>query len=154
MSSSIQTHVGQRAHPSRIRPRCRRPLQKEATMQASLGAFEIPNEMRAMAEQSVVQARQAFDTFMGAAHQAATKFEQQTVAAQGAANSAGKKLMAYAERNVAASFDFAQRLARAKDLQDMAEIQQEFAKAQMQTLSEQAKELEQGGAQGRERRSR
>jgi phasin len=116
-------------------------------MQASLGAFEIPNEMRAMAEQSVVQARQAFDTFMGAAHQAATKFEQQTVAAQGAANSAGKKLMAYAERNVAASFDFAQRLARAKDLQEMAQIQQEFVKAQMQTLSEQAKEPGQGAAQ-------
>jgi phasin len=115
-------------------------------MQAPLGTFEIPNEMRTMAEQSVVQARQAFDTFMNAAHQAAAKFEQQT-AAQGAANGAGKKIMAFAERNVAASFDFAQRLARAKDLQEMAEIQQEFAKAQMQTLSEQAKELGQGGAQ-------
>jgi hypothetical protein len=54
--------------------------------------------------------------------------------------------MAYAERNVAASFDFAQRLARAKDLQDMAQIQQEFVKAQMQTLSEQAKEPGQGAA--------
>jgi phasin len=116
-------------------------------MQAPLGTFEIPNEMRTMAEQSVVQARQAFDTFMNAAHQAAAKFEQQTAAAQGAANGAGKKIMAFAERNVAASFDFAQRLARAKDLQEMAEIQQEFAKAQMQTLSEQAKELGQGGAQ-------
>jgi hypothetical protein len=111
-------------------------------MQAPLGTFEIPNEMRTMAEQSVVQARQAFDTFMNAAHQAAAKFEQQTAAAQGAANGAGKKIMAFAERNVAA-----QRLARAKDLQEMAEIQQEFAKAQMQTLSEQAKELGQGGAQ-------
>jgi phasin len=123
-------------------------------MQAPLATFEIPNEMRTMAEQSVVQARQAFGTFMNAAHQVAAKFEQQTAAAQGAPDGAGKKILAIAERNVAASFDFAQRLARAKDLQDMAEIQQEFAKAQMQTLSEQAKELEQGGAQGRERRSR
>ena len=116
-------------------------------MKAPLGAFEIPNEMRTMAEQSVVQARQAFDTFMNAAHQAAAKFEQQTAAAQGGAKGAGEKIMAYAERNIAASFDFAQRLARAKDLQEMAQIQQEFVKAQMQTLSEQAKELGQGGAQ-------
>jgi phasin len=116
-------------------------------MQAPLGAFEIPNEMRAMAEQSVVQARQAFDTFMSAAHQAAAKLEQQTADAQGAARGAGKKLMAYAERNVAASFDFAQRLARAKDLQEMAQIHQEFVKAQMQMLSQQAKEPGQGTAQ-------
>jgi hypothetical protein len=77
----------------------------------------------------------------------AAKFEQQTAAAQGAANGAGEKILALAERNVAASFDFAQRLAHAKDLQEMAQIQEEFARAQMQTLSEQAKELGQGGAQ-------
>jgi len=115
-------------------------------MQPPSGTFEIPNEMRTMAEQSVVQARQAFGTFMNAAHQVAAKFEQQTAAAQGAANGAGEKILALAERNVAASFDFAQRLAHAKDLQEMAQIQEEFARAQMQTLSE-AKELGQGGAQ-------
>jgi hypothetical protein len=80
------------------RAKSHRTLQEESTMQAPLGTFEIPNEMRTMAEQSVVQARQAFDTFMNAAHQAAAKFEQQTAAAQGAANGAGKKIMAFAER--------------------------------------------------------
>ena len=112
-----------------------------------LGSFEIPPEMRNMAEQSVVQARQAFDSFMNAAQQAAAKLEQQTAAAQAGAKGASEKMMGYAERNVAAAFDFAQRLARAKDLQEMAQIQQEFLKSQMQTLSEQAKELGQGAAQ-------
>jgi phasin len=122
-------------------------------MQAPSGTFEIPNETRTMAEQSVVQARQAFGTFMNAAHQVAAKFEQQTGAAQGAADGAGKNILALAERNVAASFDFAQRLAHAKDLQEMAQIQEEFAKARMQTLSAQGKELGQVGAQTGKRRS-
>jgi phasin len=112
-----------------------------------LGSFEIPPEMRTMAEQSVAQARQAFESFMSAAQEAAAKFEQQSAAAQAGAKGAGAKIMSFAERNVAASFDFAQRLARAKDLQEMAKIQQEFLQSQMQTLSDQAKELGQGAAQ-------
>ena len=54
--------------------------------------------------------------------------------------------MTFAERNIAAAFDVAQRLARAKDPQEMAQIQQEFLRSQMQALSEQAKELVQGAA--------
>jgi phasin len=114
---------------------------------APLGSFEIPNEMRNMAEQSVAQARQAFDSFMNAAQKAAAKLEEQTAAAQVGAKGASEKMMTFAERNVAASFDFAQRLARAKDLQEMAQIQQEFLNLQMQALSEQAKEIGQSTAQ-------
>jgi phasin len=116
-------------------------------MQAPSGAFEIPNEMRAMAEQSVIQARQAFESFMSATQQAAARVEQGTTAAQAGAKAAREKIMTFAKRNIAASFEVAQRLARAKDLQEMAQIQQEFLRSQMQALSEQAKELVQGAAQ-------
>lgn len=105
------------------------------------GAFEIPPEMRNVAEQSVAQARQAFDGFMGAAQKAVAKIEEQTSAAQAGAKGAGKKIVDYAERNVAASFDFAQRLARAKDMQEMMKLQQEFMQTQMAALTEQAKDL-------------
>ncbi len=37
--------------------------------------FEIPPEMRALAEKSVEQARQAFDGFISAAHRAVSAFE-------------------------------------------------------------------------------
>jgi phasin len=116
-------------------------------MKAPIGSFEIPDEMRNMAEQSVIQARQAFESFMTATQQAAAKFEEGTTATQAGAKAAGEKIMRFAERNIAASFEVAQRLARAKDLQEMAQIQQEFLRSQMQTLSEQAKELVQGAAQ-------
>jgi phasin len=106
-----------------------------------MGGFEIPVEMRNMAEHSVVQARQAFDGFMSATQQALNKMEQQASAAHGGAKDAGEKIRTFAEQNVAASFDYAQRLVRAKDVDEMMRIQAEFVQAQMSTLGEQAKEL-------------
>src|SRR6267142_977998 len=44
--------------------------------------FEIPPEMRAFAEKSVEQARQAFDGFISAAHRAVTTFEGQAESAR------------------------------------------------------------------------
>lgn len=109
-----------------------------------MGSFEIPAEMRNVAEHSVVQARQAFDGFMSAAQKGLSKMEQKTAAAQAGAKDAGEKIMGYAEQNVAASFEFAQRLVRAKDLDEMMRIQAEFVRSQMEVLGEQAKELGQG----------
>ncbi len=110
------------------------------------GSFEIPSEMRNVAEQSVAQARQAFDGFMGAAQKAVAKLEDQTAAAQAGAKGASQKIVGYAERNVAASFDFAQRLARAKDVQEMMALQQEFMQTQMAALTEQAKDIGQSAS--------
>jgi phasin len=112
-----------------------------------MGTFEIPPEMRSVAEQSVVQARQAFEGFMQAAQKAAAQLEQQAAAVQAGAKGTSEKIMGYAERNIAASFDFAQRLARAKDVQEIAKLQQEFVQAQMKALTEQAQDLGQKVAQ-------
>lgn len=112
-----------------------------------LGQFEIPVEMRNMAEQSVVQARQAFDGFMHATQQALSKMEEQASAAHGGARDTSEKIMGFAEQNVATSFDFAQRLVRAKDVDEMMRIQAEFVQSQISALSEQAKELGAGAMQ-------
>lgn len=109
-------------------------------------SFEIPGDLRNVAEQSVAQARQAFDGFMHAVHKAASRMEEQAATAQAGAKGAGEKVMSFAERNVAASFDFAERLARAKDVQEMLKLQTEFAQTQMQALTEQARELGQTAA--------
>jgi hypothetical protein len=52
-----------------------------------------------------------------------------------------EKVMSFAEQNVANSFDFAQKLVRAKDVQEMMVLQQEFLKSQMQAMQAQAKDL-------------
>lgn len=112
-----------------------------------MGSFEIPVEMRNVAEQSVVQARQAFDGFMSAAQKALVKVEEQTSVVHAGAKNTGEKIMGFAEQNVATSFEFAQRLVRAKDLDEMMRIQAEFVQSQMQALTEQAQELGAGAAQ-------
>ena len=109
--------------------------------QPTTGQFEVPREMRAFAEQSVEQARKAFDGFMTAAHKAASSIEQQTSAAQTGAKDMRERAMTLAEKNVAMSFEFAQKLVAAKDLEEVTRLQTEFVQRQMQSLNEQAQEL-------------
>ena len=104
-------------------------------------AFEVPREMRAFAEQSVEQARKAFDSFMTAAQRAASNIEGQTAAVQSGAKDVRQKAMAFAEKNVATSFEFAQKLLHAKDIEEVTRLQTEFVQHQVQALTEQAQEL-------------
>ena len=77
--------------------------------------FAMPNEVRAFVEQSVAQARHAFDGFVKAATQAVAHWQGQAQAARAGASEIAHKSMAYAEQNMAATFDFAQKLMQAKD---------------------------------------
>ena len=103
--------------------------------------FDIPTQMRQFAEQSVEQAKKAVDGFMAAAHKTAATLESHATTAHSGAKDMGEKAMSFAEQNIANSFDFAQKLLRAKDVQEVMALQTEFIKAQMQALSSQAKEL-------------
>jgi phasin len=103
--------------------------------------FEVPADMRAMAEKSVEQARVAFNTFMAAAQEAVATFEGQTKAAQAGAKEISEKALGYAERNVANTFAFAERIVRAKDAHEFLRLQTEFVQSQMKEFAEQAKEL-------------
>jgi phasin len=108
--------------------------------------FEVPTQMRQFAEQSLEQARKAVDGFMTAAQKTVTTMEAQATAAQSGAKDVGQKAMGFAEQNIANSFEFAQKLVRAKDLQEVMALQQEFLASQMKAMSEQAKDL---GAAGK-----
>jgi len=103
--------------------------------------LEIPGDMREFAEKSVEQARHAFDSFIAAAQQAAANFEGQAVTARKGAQAVTEKAVAFAEQNVAASFDYAQKLVRASDPQEVLRLHAEYVQAQMQALAQQAKEL-------------
>jgi phasin len=103
--------------------------------------FDVPTQMRQFAEQSVEQAKKAMDGFLNAAHKTATTLESQASTAQSGAKDVGQKVMGFAEQNISNSFEFAQRLVRAKDMQEVLALQQEFLKSQMQAMQEQAKDL-------------
>lgn len=103
--------------------------------------FDVPTQMRQFAEQSVEQAKKAMDGFLSAAHKTATTLESQASTAQSSAKDVGQKVMGFAEQNIANSFEFAQKLVRAKDVQEVMALQQEFLKSQMQAMQTQAKDL-------------
>lgn len=112
----------------------------------SMRHFEIPADMRTMAEKSVEQARVAFNGFMNAAQEAVTQFESHAKAAQAGARDMNEKALRYAERNVANTFAFATRLVQARDAQEFIRLQTEFVQTQIKELAEQAKDLGESAA--------
>jgi phasin len=97
--------------------------------------------MRKFAEQSVDQARKAFDGFIAAAHQAVSDMEGRAQAARSGVMEMSGRAMTFAERNMTESFEFAKSLVRAKDVEEVLKLQTDYVKKQIATLQEQAKEL-------------
>ena len=103
--------------------------------------FEIPKEMRSMAEASLAQARQAFEKFLTSAQAAAGSIEDRGASVRAGAKDIGAKAISYAEKNVQASLDYAQSLLHAKDLGEVMRLHSEYVQAQMRSLAEQASEM-------------
>ena len=103
--------------------------------------FEIPKDMRAMAEASFEQARKTFEKFVASAQAAAGSVEERSATARAGARDISSKAVAYAEKNVQASLDYAQSLLKAKDLTDVMRLHSEYVEGQMRALAEQASEM-------------
>jgi phasin len=103
--------------------------------------FEVPAELRTLAEKSVDEARKAFEGFMEAAQAARTNFEGTTSKLQAGTKDAGSKAASFAEENIRAAFSHAEKLVRAKDAEEMLALQLEFARTQMAQFQGQMKEL-------------
>jgi len=103
--------------------------------------YEIPAEMRDFAEKSVEQARKAIDGFMSAAQKTVDTFEGSANTVQASAKDATRRTFSYAEQNLSAAFDFAQRMVRAKDMQEAMQIQSEFVRSQFESMQSQMKEF-------------
>ena len=96
--------------------------------------FEIPTDMRKVTSQSMEQARTAINGYL--------QFFQRGIPSNVMGSSElSNKVFGYAERNVASAFEFAQRLVQVRDVQSLAKLQMGFVQAQMQAMTEQAKDL-------------
>jgi phasin len=103
--------------------------------------FEIPKEMRSMAESSFEQARKAFEKFVSTAQQTAGSMEERGETVRAGAKDFNARAISYAEKNVQASLDYAESLLKAKDMADIMRLHTEYVQAQMRTLAEQATEM-------------
>lgn len=103
--------------------------------------YEVPTEMRDFAEKSVEQARKAFDSFIGAARRTADTVQGSTDLARSNASSLSTRGFEFAEQNVNAAFDLAQKLVRSRDVQEAMQHQAEYVRSQFAAIQAQAKEF-------------
>jgi phasin len=103
--------------------------------------FEIPKEMRSMAEASFEQARKTFEKFLDSAKATAGTIEERNETMRAGVRDISAKAIVNVEKNVQASLDYAERLLHAKDLPEVMRLHAEYVQAQMRSLAEQASEL-------------
>ena len=101
----------------------------------------VPEGVRALAEKTLAQTRQAYDNSLDAFDASLTTFERSFDAAGQGAAAFNRKIIDLARRNVEASFDLATSLAGAKTLADMVELQSAFWRKQFGVLTAQAEEV-------------
>ena len=105
--------------------------------------FEIPQQLRELAERNVEQARAAYGQFMDAMMQATGMWANAIPA--NAMTSGFKtvqdRAVRFAKQNAEACFTLASELANAKDVSDVLAIQSRYAQTQMQAYALQAQEL-------------
>src|SRR3954453_81125 len=112
----------------------------DANQGTKTGNFRFRDGMRNMADRSVTQARQALESFLQAARRTTESMEQTSGKVQAGAKDAAQKTLSAVEQNLRTSLDYAQRLVRAKDLQEVAQIQSGFARTQTEAMQAQMKE--------------
>jgi phasin family protein len=86
------------------------------------------------AAQIIEQARGAMENYLDF-------FQRSMYARPWAETDLSKKIQNYAGKNVANTFEFAQKLIQARDLQDLVRVQTEFMQMQLKALTEQAKDI-------------
>ncbi len=108
---------------------------------AQQNAEQATDWMRAIVEQNLNQSKAAFDGLLTVARKAARDADQQAAAIC-------EHSLAFAEETLSNTFDFAHKLMRMKEPQELAQIQSEFVSRQAQLLGDQTKELGQRIMQG------
>ncbi|MGA8434395.1 MAG: phasin family protein [Methyloceanibacter sp.] len=101
----------------------------------------IPESVRALAEKTVAQTREAYDRSKDAFDASVTTFERSFDAAGQGATAFNRKIVDIAWRNVNTSFDLAKSLAGSKNLSEMVELQATYWRKQFGLLADQAEEV-------------
>ena len=102
---------------------------------------EVSSTVRDLADKSVGQAKTALMSLLAAAKSASETVQTKTNTGETVAGQAVARGFGFAEQNISAILDFAQKLVRAPDLKQAAELQTEFVKEQSAVMQKQVEEL-------------
>ncbi len=108
---------------------------------ASVIPFEVPEQMRALAEKGVSQARDSYARFKDVAESHNGTIEAVFTTASKGASEYSAKLMEMMKANTTTTLDFAQELLGVKSPSDAIELWTSHARKQFETFSAQGKEL-------------
>jgi hypothetical protein len=104
-------------------------------------SFEIPLELRDMAEKNVERARAAYGQFMDFLTQAMGAWAGSPAGVETASSTPCRRKRSPLPRRTPSAFALASELARAKDVQEVLTLQSRYAQTQMQTFGIQAQQL-------------
>jgi phasin len=108
---------------------------------ASIIPFEVPEQMRALAEKGVSQARDNYAKFKDVAESHNSAIEAVFASASKGASEYSAKLMEMMKANTTANLDFAQELIGVKTPSEALELWTAHAKKQFETFTAYSKEL-------------
>lgn len=103
--------------------------------------FEIPSSVREIAARSVEQAQDAYAKIVDATRQTQDMVVKSTEVLTSGAREMNAKVLGFTEANVKASFECASKIAQARDVKEVFEIQTQYARNQMETYAQQAQEI-------------
>ena len=104
--------------------------------------FEIPPQVRELAEKNIDQARKFYDQWMEGISQVMNMWSSTPAAEMVPGfDSLRERAITFAKDNAEAAFAQAEKLAQAKDVQDLMTLQSHYAQAQMRSYATQAQEL-------------
>jgi phasin len=130
------------SNPQAAAEQARKNYRDVTTQLGHLGLdTSVPEAVRATAEKTVAQTREAYDRSKDAFDASLTTFERSFDAAGQGAAAFNRKIIDIARRNVDTTFDLAESLTGAKTLADMVELQAAFWRKQFGILTAQAEEV-------------
>lgn len=100
--------------------------------------FEIPSEVRVVAERSVQLAKLAFNNYMMATESVSYSLDERFNAGQVDAEDIGRNAVSFALRNTISTFEFAQKIVQARDIAEFSYLLTEFLQSQLRLESEPA----------------
>lgn len=102
---------------------------------------EQADKMREMAQATLDKAKDAVSKYIVESQKMRAKVDSGVQASYSSAKDMNEKAVAFAEANVVAGFELAERLLQAKDPQEMGAVYQSHLKEQMEKMNAQFQEL-------------
>jgi phasin len=112
-----------------------------ASKPAGFPKTDVPKEFREMAEKGTAQAKDTYEKMSAATTEAADLIKDSYATAVKGMQDYNNKFIEFAHANTDAAFDFFQKLSGVKSPSAYVEISTEHARKQIETLTEQTKQL-------------